>query len=224
MAVGTGMCGVSIDLNNFSIEGGLHTNGWVSINANNGEVSGPATAAGYVNLNNTSFNGSFSAASPISAPLLWHPGEWAPGSARAQELDKNWHYWPEGMTITKKNQKIEKGVHYVVGDVNISLGQNLKVQGTTIVATGRINIDVNGPVELAPFPGQPFTLFAYSYGESSCDTPGIDVNANSAKLEGVFYSPHDKTRLIAHANSNFTGNLVASAIEVGGNVLWMFSP
>src|SRR5690606_6998387 len=134
--IGSASCGLEIDLNNFSIEGGLHANGWVSIDANNGSVAGPATASSNVDLHNTSFDGDFAYSPPIEAPILWHPSEWAPGSARAAALDKQWHYWPSGMTITKKNQKIEKGVHYVNGDVLIELGQNLKIQGTTIIATG----------------------------------------------------------------------------------------
>jgi hypothetical protein len=137
--------------------------------------------------------------------LTWTVADFALGSPLGSSIAYHRHdgYWRVGGSV-------ERGIHYVDGDVQIS-GSNVDLAGVTIVATGTVGISGPG-LELSPAaPSLPTVLS----GASGCFRTGINLSASSIEWSGVLAAPD--ARVQVNGSDLRGGMILASSVQMSGS-------
>jgi len=200
LAVGTGGCrNIEFSASQVATGGRMRSNADIKIWGSSVEVDGPVSYGGTTNLPaapNVTHDTTITV-----ADLGFEVDDFAAGLA---DFSTPFHVHPHDF---QTSAAVDEGVHYVVGDVNIS-GSSVDLTGVTIVATGRINLS-GSSIDLSPAdPGLP-TLVS---GSDACNhKAAINISASSLLWDGTIVAVDGMVRVSASTVRG--GDVVAAAVR-----------
>lgn len=186
---------ISIEGNNTTIYGGVHSNGTVSITGNNTEINGEVTQ-GYEE----------------DPPVTWNIADFRPGGTEAVKASNaGMYHYHDGNWTVGQNDIIPAGLHFTYG--NIVLNDNNTVYNNiTLVAEGTITFNKNKET-WTPY------IEGLSVFSSSTSDQAIYIDGNKfVSGGGVCYAPNGTIELAGN-KTDFTGAFVGNTIIVSKNNL-----
>jgi hypothetical protein len=198
--------GLTLTGSGIHIEGGVRSNTAVTVQASDITVNG---AISYATTKNV--GGSVVAVSVVQEPApvtppVWALADFAPGGLYSTLPG----YVAHTGDWTVDGGGAAPGVHFVSGDVVIS-GSSANLAGTTIVATGTVNIAADGSV-LSPAAPELPTLLAFG---GTCKKAAINLAASALTWSGVLAAPNGVAQV--NASTLRGGSLLGAAIQMSAS-------
>jgi adhesin HecA-like repeat protein len=208
VSVGTGDCGgIEMSGSKISSTGSIRSNQQLDFHGAKLDLDGTVVYGTTVTIKNIEDYVVSQDTTPFAPVLTFALSDFIPGGSLAGGA--TYHLHPNGLQGVST---LDPGVHYVVGDAQIS-GNKLEFEGVTIVATGSINLS-GSSIALSPAaPGLP-TLMS---GSNACSSAAINLSSAKINWDGTIVALDG---LVRTSGSKLDGgDIIAAAIRSSGSEL-----
>ena len=240
---GASECHPVIELNmsgsTINVDGGIFSNGSLSINGSGGTLGGPIE---YGDPNNSNIGSQYQGPIPVDYPISVNISDYAPGGSKAVgayfshggTINNNWMINNNHATDAGGNaiEIIESGIYYTSGRIDLHDVTAAPGVDVTFVARGQIDLNgsnlsnLNGYSPIVDGGSVGLLMFSDFGGGAPHENPphgacsgqaAIEVrSATFAPVGGVIFAPHGSVDL-SNSDVDLNGSVISYVIKTSGS-------